>query len=128
MSRTSELMELPGVVAAGMYSRKGLLEEFEGGLPEAEAVGLVNLCSAITLIMEMQGRLLGRMAGQSGWNSSCAWMMWGPDKAIVSVRDSVCVAQAGHTSFNQLIQTMTESADAEVIKPGGKGEPNASIG
>jgi roadblock/LC7 domain-containing protein len=128
MSRTSELMELPGVVAAGMYSRKGLLEEFEGGLPEAEAVGLVNLCSAITLIMEMQGRLLGRMAGQSGWNSSCAWMMWGPDKAIVSVRDSVCVAQAGHTSFNQLIQAMTKSADAEVIKPGGKGEPNASIG
>jgi len=29
MSRTSELMKLPGTVAAGLFSRKGLLEELE---------------------------------------------------------------------------------------------------
>lgn len=126
MSRTSELMELPGVVASGMYSRKGLLEEFEGGLPETEAVGLVNLCSAITLIMEMQARLLGRIAGQPGWGGDCAWMMWGPEKVIVSVHDTVCVAQAGQTSFNQLIQAMQVSAEVELFNPAEEGESHGS--
>jgi roadblock/LC7 domain-containing protein len=126
MSRTTELMAVPGVVAAGMYSRKGLMEQFEGGLPESEAVGLVNLCSAVTLIMEMQGRLLGRIAGQTGWNGHCAWMMWGPEKAIVTVSDTVCVAQAGATSFNQLIQAMQTSAEVELFKPAEEGESHGS--
>ena len=37
MSRTSELVKLPGTVAAALFSRKGFLEEFEGTLTEAEA-------------------------------------------------------------------------------------------
>jgi Uncharacterized conserved protein len=122
MSRTTDLMAVPGVVAAGMYSRKGLMEQFEGGLPEAEAVGLVNLSSAITLIMEMQARLLGRIAEQSGWDGRCAWMMWGSEKAIVTVGDTVCVAQSGATSFNQLIQAMQVSAEVELFKPAEEGE------
>jgi len=128
MSRTSELLNLPGVVAAGLYSRKGYLEEFEGALTEAEAVEMVNLCTAITMTMEMQGRLLGRMADQSGWDSCYGWMTWGPEMSIVTVHDSMCVVQGQQTAFNQVIKAMTASADAEIIKPGGKGEPNASIG
>jgi len=128
MSRTSELLNLPGVVAAGLYSRKGYLEEFEGALTEAEAVEMVNLCTAITMTMEMQGRLLGRMADQSGWDSCYGWMTWGPEMSIVTVHDSMCVVQGQQTAFNQVIKAMTASANAEIIKPGGKGEPNASIG
>lgn len=68
MSRASQLVKLPGTVAAGLYSRKGFLEEFEGTLTQAEAAEMANLCAAITLTMEMQGRLLGRLADQSGWD------------------------------------------------------------
>lgn len=128
MSRTSELLKLPGVVAAGLFSRKGYLEEFEGALSEAEATEMANLCTAITMTMEMQGRLLGRMADQSGWDSCYGWMTWGPDMSVVTIHDSLCIVQAQQTSFNQLIKAMRESAEAEPIKPGGKGEPNASIG
>ncbi|OGU23939.1 MAG: hypothetical protein A2580_00830 [Hydrogenophilales bacterium RIFOXYD1_FULL_62_11] len=128
MSRASELVELPGTVAAGLFSRKGFLEEFEGALTEAEAGEMVHLCAAITLTMEMQGRLLGRMAGQSGWDSCYGWMTWGPEMSIVTIHDSMCIVQGQQTSFNQVIQAMTASADTEIIKPGGKGEPNASIG
>ncbi|MDO9009973.1 MAG: DUF2173 family protein [Thiobacillus sp.] len=121
-------MALPGTVAAGLFSRKGFLEEFEGALTEAEAGEMVHLCAAITLTMEMQGRLLGRMAGQSGWDSCYGWMTWGPEMSIVTIHDSMCIVQGQQTSFNQVIQAMTASADTEIIKPGGKGEPNASIG
>lgn len=128
MSRTSELLNLSGVVAAGLFSRKGFLEEYEGALTEAEAVEMVGLCTAITMTMEMQGRLLGRMADQSGWDSCYGWMTWGPEMSIVTVHDSMCIVQGQQASFNQVIKAMTASANTEMIKPGGKGEPNASIG
>jgi len=128
MSRTSELVKLPGTVAAALFSRKGYLEEFDGALTEAEAGEMVNLCTAITMTMEMQGRLLARLAGKSGWNSCYGWMTWGPDMAIVTIHDSMCIVQGRQTSFNQVIKSMTESAGSEPIKPGGKGEPNANIG
>jgi roadblock/LC7 domain-containing protein len=128
MSRASELVKLPGTVAASLFSRKGFLEEFEGALTEAEAGEMVHLCAAITLTMEMQGRLLGRMADQSGWDSCYGWITWGPEMSIVTIHDSMCIVQGQQTSFNQVIKAMTASADTEIIKPGGKGEPNASIG
>ena len=128
MSRTSELMKLPGTVAAGLFSRKGLLEEFEGALTEAEAVEMVGVCTAITMTMEMQGLLLGRLADNPGWNSCYGWMTWGPEMSIVTIYDSMCIVHGRQTSFNQVIKAMRESADTEPIKPGGKGEPNANIG
>lgn len=128
MSRASALLELPGTVAAGLFSRKGFLEEFEGALTEPEAVEMANLCTAISMTMEMQGRLLGRLAGKSGWDSCYGWMTWGPEMSIVTIHDSMCIVQGRQASFNQVIKAMTESADVEPIEPGGKGGPNASIG
>jgi len=128
MSRASELLELPGTVAASVYSRKGFIEEFEGALSEAEAGEMVHLCAAITLTMEMQGLLLGRMVDQSGWDSCYGWMTWGPEISIVTIHDSTCIVQGQQASFNQLIKAMRKSANTEIIKPGGKGEPNDNIG
>lgn len=128
MSRTSELLELPGVVAAVLFSRKGLLEEVDGALSESEAAAMASLCSAITLTMEMQGRLLGRLADNPGWTSNYGWMTWGPDKTIVTIHDSACVVEGRQAAFNQAIKAMRDAANAEPIKPGGKGEPNADFG
>lgn len=116
MSRASELVKLPGTVAAGVFSWKGFLEEFEGALTMAEAGELANLCAAITLTMEMQGRLLGRMVDQAGWDSCYGWMMWGPDMSLVTVHDSMCIVKGQQTSFNQVIRAMRKSADTELIK------------
>jgi roadblock/LC7 domain-containing protein len=128
MSRTSELLKLPGVVAAGLFSRKGFLEESEGALTEAEAAEMVSLCTAITMTMEMQGRLLGRLADSPGWTSCYGWMTWGPEMSIVTIHDSMCIVRGRQASFNQMVKAMTESAHTEPIKPGGKGEPNANLG
>lgn len=117
MSRSAELLKLPGVVSAGLFSRKGYLEEFEGAaLSEAEMGEMANLSAALTMTLEMQGRLLDRMPGQAGWRCH-GWVTWGPEMAVVTIHDSTCVVQKQHTSFNQLIKAMTASADAEMIKP-----------
>lgn len=116
MSRTSELLKLPGVAAAACFSRKGYLEEFEGALSEAEATEMVNLCADVTMNVELQGRLLARLADQHGWDCH-GWVTFGPDMAIVTIRDSTCMVQGRQTSFNQVIKAMTESAATELIKP-----------
>ncbi|MBI3432971.1 MAG: DUF2173 family protein [Hydrogenophilales bacterium] len=109
MSRTSELMKLPGVETAGLFSRKGFLEEFEGVMTVAEASEMANLCADVTMNVELQGRLLGRLADKPGWDGH-GWITFGPEMAIIAIRDSACLVKAGHASFNQLIKTMTESA------------------
>lgn len=128
MSRTSELLKLPGAVAAALYSRKGYLEESDGELSAAEAAEMATLCAAITLTLEMQCKLLHRVAGKPGWDSCYGWMTWGPALSLVTVHDSTCIVQSQDASFNGVFRTMTQLAVAEPIKPGGKGEPNADIG
>ncbi|MGE5320452.1 MAG: DUF2173 family protein [Hyphomicrobiaceae bacterium] len=118
MSRTSELLKLPGVVAADLFSRKGFLEESEGTLSDAEAGEMANLCAAVTMTLEMQGRMLDRMANQSGWERCFGWMTWGPEMAVVTIHDSACIVQGRQASFNQMIKTMTESAKLDFTEPG----------
>ena len=108
MSRTSELMKLLGVEAAGLFSRKGSLEEFEGTMTNAEATVMANLCADVTMNIELQGRLLGRLADASGWDGY-GWITFGPDRAVVAIRDSACMVKSGQASLNQVIKTMTES-------------------
>lgn len=109
MSTTSELMKLVGVLAAGQFSRKGFLEEFEGTMTMAEATEMANLCADVTMNIELQGRLLGRLADKAGWDGE-GWITFGPDMAVVAFGDSACMVKSGQTSFNQVIKTMTESA------------------
>ena len=113
MSRASELMKLPGAVAAGVFSRKGLLNDFEGPFPEAQAALLMNLCASMTLTMEMQGRLLADLTGVPGWGTCEGWILWGPEMSLLTVGDSACVVSLGETSLQEVISTMRAAADIE---------------
>ncbi len=113
MSRSSELLELPGTIAAGLYSRKGFLEEYEGPFPTDEASWLAGMCSSITLTMEMQGLLLERLTGEPGWAGFYGWAAWGPESAIIAVEDSMCIVQTPPASFDAVFSAMRASADIE---------------
>lgn len=104
MSRSSDLLELPGVIAAGIYSRKGLLEEFEGAFPETDTTG--SLCSALRITMEMQCFLLRQLAGKAGWQSCYGEVMWGSERSITIIRDTVCLLDTKQASLNQVISAM----------------------
>lgn len=116
MSRTSELVKLPGVHAATLFSRKGYPDEFEG-LSETEATEMANLCAAITMTVEMQGRMLARVSDRPGWENCCGWMMWGPEQTVLAVRDSACIARAAEVPFKRLIDAMEASAAAQIVQP-----------
>lgn len=116
MSRTTELVKFPGVSAATLFSRKGFPDEF-AGLTEAEANEMATLCAAITMTVEMQGRMLARMADRPGWENCCGWMMWGPEQSVVAVRDSACITRAAEVPFKRLIDAMESRAAEQIIQP-----------
>lgn len=76
---------------------------------------MASLCSSITLTMEMQGLLLDRLANKSGWESCYGWAMWGPERCIASVRDSMCILDLQKASFGEVISTMRQSAGVDEI-------------
>lgn len=119
MSRSSKLCKLPGALAAGIFSRKGTLEEYEGPLTSHEATALAGLCSDITLTMEMQALFLERLSGEEGWKDCYGWAAWGPERAIVSVGDSMCIVDAQTSSLTTVISAMRSAAGIEDSKSEG---------
>lgn len=106
MSRSSDLLELRGTIAAGLFSKKGFLDEFEGSFHLQEAGVLAEMCAAITHMMEMQGLLLERITAEPGWTGCYGWAMWGPDKSIAAVSDTLCVMNTAEASFNVVLAAM----------------------
>lgn len=111
MSRSSDLLALRGAIAAGLFSRKGFLDEFEGPFHIREAGVLAELSAAITHTMEMQALLLKRLTGEPGWAGSNGWVMWGPGRSIVAVDDAMCVLDTADASFNEVFAAMRAEQD-----------------
>jgi roadblock/LC7 domain-containing protein len=113
MSRSSKLCKLPGALAAGIFSRKGSLEEYEGPFTYREAAALAGLCSDITLTMEMQALFLERLSREPGWKGCYGWAAWGPERAIVAVGDSMCIVDDQAGSLATVISAMRSAAGME---------------
>jgi len=110
MSRVSELLKLPGTVASGVFSRKGILTEFEGPFSTPDAELAARLCAANIITMEMQGRLLAGLAERPGWDRCYGWAMWGPEMAIITVSDGMCAIRLEDASLKQVIGAMRAAA------------------
>ena len=106
MSRSSDLLELRGAIAAGLFSKKGFLDEFEGSFHIREAGVLAEMCAAITQTMDMQALLLERLTAEPGWAGCYGWAMWGADRSIAAVSDNMCVLDTAEASFNEVFAAM----------------------
>lgn len=116
MSHSSDLLEQPGVIAAGLYSRKYLLREMEGPFSSDEGSKIAALCSVTTQIMEKQGLLLSRISGKHDWENCIGWIMWGNEISVVTVGESMCVVKNQNTSFNKLVSVMKEALDTVEVR------------
>ena len=113
MSRSSDLLELRGAIAAGLFSKKGFLEEFEGDFHPREAGVMAEMCAAISQTMKMQALLLARLTTEPGWTGCYGWAMWGPDRSIVAVDDNMCVLNTAEASFNEVLAALRAEQNKE---------------
>lgn len=118
MSLSSELLKEPGVIAAGLYSRKYLIRELEGPYSSDDGVKIATFCAAITQIMEKQGLLLDRLAQTSGWENCLGWAMWGDQTSLISIGESMCVFNTQTTSLNSLVSLMMANRNNIDVKQG----------
>lgn len=92
MSIVAELMNQPGVVAAGEYAFRGDRYSYRGQLTEDQARMCTILCRASTMGVVMQGRM-AEIASPGAGIAPRGWAMRGPEHALCVVGNVFCLMQ-----------------------------------
>lgn len=98
-----KLANTKGVIAVTEFSRKGFLEDYAGPFTVDEFTTMARMCASITILTEMQGRLLADFTTDADWERSQGWVLWGTDISLIAMRDTVSVVHSQEVSFNALI-------------------------
>lgn len=106
-----KLVDTKGVIAVTEFSRKGFLEDYAGSFSEDEFAMMARMCASITILTEMQGRLLADFTTNSDWERSQGWVLWGADISLIAMRDTVSVVHSQEVSFNALIAEICAASD-----------------
>lgn len=106
-----KLANIKGVIAVTEFSRKGMLANFAGSFSEDEFSLMAGMCASITILIEMQGRLLDDFTTDADWDRSQGWVFWGPDISLIAMYDTVSVVRSQEVSFNALIAETSAVSD-----------------
>ena len=106
MSVVSELMGLPGVIAAGEYSYRGDRYSYEGELTEEMARMASIMCRATTMGVHMEGGILGDYCENCGMVPTKGWAVKGPKFAVCVMANVFCFLDAASGSLNDALRTL----------------------
>ena len=114
MSIVADLMNLPGVIAAGEYAFRGDRYSYRGQLTEDQARMCTILCRASTMGIVMQGRMAETALPGAGIRPR-GGAMRGPEHAMCVVGNVFCVMknQSG-TMDSVLARLNTAMADVDM--------------
>lgn len=113
MSVVSELMGLPGVIAAGEYSYRGDRYSYEGQLNDEMARMASIMCRATTMGVHMEGDMLGSFCSDCGLSPAKGWAVRGPKFSVCVVANVFCFLDSAQGSINDALHLMEkELADA----------------
>jgi roadblock/LC7 domain-containing protein len=106
MSVVSELMRLPGVVAAGEYSYRGDRYSYEGKLDDEMARMASIMCRATSMGVHMEGDMLGDYCDNCGLVPTRGWAVKGPKFAVCVMANVFCFLDVQAGSLNDAIRTL----------------------
>jgi len=113
MSVVSELMSLPGVIAAGEYSYRGDRYSYEGRLEPEMARMASIMCRATTMSVHMEGDMLGDFCADCGLVPAKGWAVRGPSFSVCVVANVFCFLDSAQGSIDKALHLMQrELADA----------------
>jgi roadblock/LC7 domain-containing protein len=103
----SQLMQIPGVIAAGEYAYRGDRYSYEGNLPPEYARMASILCRANTLSMNMQVELFSSFAPEDcGCKPLQGWIVRGRDLSVCVVGNIFCFCQNTPGLLNDVMTIM----------------------
>jgi len=113
MTILSELVAVPGVMAAGEYSYRGDRFSYKGQLDEEQARMASIMCRATTMSTHMQANILGSFGQAGGLSPARGWTVSGPRFTVCVVANVFCFLDKSSGSLSQVLNLMRERlADA----------------
>ncbi|OYY74598.1 MAG: hypothetical protein B7Y40_04460 [Gammaproteobacteria bacterium 28-57-27] len=119
-SLIDELMELPGVMAAGGFTYRGDQNTYRGLMSDVEADILAKAARATLEAVRMQGDILKMFTtvcspgvGECGLEGGKGLAVRGTERTICVVSNAFCIFDHHKTSLNPVLSLMLErQADA----------------
>lgn len=119
MSVVSELMALPGAIAAGEYSFRGDRFTHEGQLNDEMAKMASIMCRATTMGVHMEAAMLGDFCeSDCGLVPAKGWAVQGPQFTVCVYANIFCFFATEHADLNKamnLLQTELQDFSADLI-------------
>jgi roadblock/LC7 domain-containing protein len=113
MSLISELVALPGVVAAGEYSYRGDRFSYEGELNEDMARMASIMCRATTMAAHMQVDMFKELGEDCGCHPVRGWIVRGKEFSVCAVANVFCFVANSQGGINELLKEMLGKIDTK---------------
>ena len=103
------LMALDGVMAVCHFRDDGMLVEGYGMPDQAMLAGLAKFAHDYKRLVQGNADQLAMFTQVNGWTPPGGWIVRGPDMAVCSVGNVVCVVD-NSCSLNELMQDLKEAS------------------
>ncbi len=107
MSVISNLMEMPGMVAAGEFSFRGDRYTYQGNMSEEMARMASIMCRSTSMGTHMEADMLGTFCTQDcGLVPGKGWAVRGPAFSVCVVHNVFCFMDNTKADFNKVLHYM----------------------
>jgi len=115
MSILAELLDKPGVIAAGEYAYRGDRFSYKGALDQELARLASIMCRATTMATIMQGAMIAAFRPQCGIRPVRGWLVRGPQYTVCVMANVFCFLDNATGSPNAILHFMRQAlADVDM--------------
>lgn len=102
----SQLMAIPGVIAAGEYAYRGDRYSYEGNISPEFARMASILCRSNTLSINMQSEMFSAFAEDCGCRPVQGWIVHGTEMSVCVVGNVFCFVENTEGVLNDVMTIM----------------------
>ena len=113
MSVVSELMGVPGVIAAGEYAYRGDRYTCEGEITDEMARMASIMCRATSLGVHMESNMLGELCTDCGLDPARGWSVRGPKYTVCVMSHYFCFLDNSKADLNKVLHLMFDETRDE---------------
>jgi roadblock/LC7 domain-containing protein len=111
MVTLDQLMQIKGVVAAGMFTPSGELVDFKSAvqMPQDQAGMTAQFCGTVSIMFNTLAKAYSHMYTNMSWLPPKFWAYGGGDMAVCVGGTMGVFVEIAQTDFNQLFKTLAEA-------------------
>ena len=111
MATLDQLMQIKGVLAAGMFSPSGDLVDFKSAvqMPQDQAGMTAQFCGTVSIMFNTLAKAYSHMYTNMSWLPPKFWAYGGGDMAVCVGGTMGVFVEIAQADFNQLFKTLAEA-------------------